>query len=63
MLQFIKTINVLKWCVKHTRFVMGQQHFVKTKFTFEYNLQETCPIDQPGTKIGISYPIDDLPIQ
>ena len=49
MLQFIKTINVLKLCVKRTRFVMGQQqHFVKTKFTFEYNLQETCPIDQPG---------------
>ena len=50
MLQYIKTINVLKWCVKHTRFVMGQQHFVKIKFNFEYNQQETCPIDQPGNK-------------
>ena len=50
MLQFIKTINVLKWFVKRTRFVMDQQDFVKIKFTFEYNQQETCPIDQPGNK-------------
>ena len=50
MLQFIKTINVLKWCVKRTRFFVDQHHFVKIEFIFEYSQQETCPIDQPGNK-------------